>query len=184
MVAGFLAAAFASVRLAEVENQPWESVAWPGYGAGLVVGLIGVVLLRATARRDAAQSHKIQADLQIIDTSLTRLVAALADLNAQRDTLGVYEVHATIDANLAQDLASFADAREGLIPRYGLQRYADVMSRFATAERLINRSWSASVDGYVDEVWSCTERAETMMVEAHTLLKQYNQQSAVEAASS
>jgi hypothetical protein len=65
-----------------------------------------------------------------------------------------------------------------------LQRYADVMSRFATAERLINRSWSASVDGYVDEVWSCTERAETMMVEAHTLLKQYNQQSAVEAASS
>ena len=178
LLAGFLAAAFATVRLAEVEDRPWESVAWTGYGVGLIVGVVGVAMLRSTRRHDASQSHKIEADLHILSTSLTRLVAALSDLNRRRETVGVYEVHTLIDAHLAEDLGLFAEAREGLIPSYGLQCYADLMSRFATAERLINRVWSASVDGYVDEVWSCMERAETIMTEVHALLERAGPSSA------
>ncbi len=175
LLAGFLGAAFAAVCRAEVADRPWESVAWTGYGAAFVAGLIGVVLLRLTGRRDASHSHKVEADLQTLESSLTRLVSTLRGLNEKRETISVYDVYAAIDATVAEDLGTFADAREALIPRYGLQPYADLMSRFATAERLINRTWSASVDGYIDEVWSCMERAEAIMTEAHALLTQYQQ---------
>ena len=42
-----------------------------------------------------------------------------------------------------------------MIHVFGMQNYADVMSNFAAGERYINRVWSASTDGYVDEV-GCT----------------------------
>jgi len=47
-----------------------------------------------------------------------------------------------------------------------MQNYADVMSNFAAGERYINRVWSASTDGYVDEVRSYLERARAQFSEA------------------
>ena len=83
-----------------------------------------------------------------------------------RKTLDVYEIKDRIDEQLAPELASFADAREAMIPSFGMQGYADVMTRFAGAERMINRAWSASADGYIDEVWKCLERASALLDEA------------------
>ena len=48
----------------------------------------------------------------------------------------------------------------------GMQNFADVMSNFAAGERYINRVWSASTVGYVDEVRSYLERARNQFVEA------------------
>ena len=45
-----------------------------------------------------------------------------------------------LDAELLDDLADFADAREAMIHGIGLQEYANVMDNFARAERHINRS--------------------------------------------
>ena len=73
---------------------------------------------------------------------------------------------------LMVDLGEFVDARETMIPRLGMQAYADVMSAFATGERQINRAWSASVDGYVDEVRVCVADAHAHLTEARTLLLQ------------
>ena len=58
-----------------------------------------------------------------------------------------------------EDIDTFVEARESMIPRLGMQRYADIMSPFANGERLLNRAWSASADGYVDEVRSCVATA-------------------------
>ena len=57
------------------------------------------------------------------------------------------------------------------IGRFGLQTYANVMSAFAASERLINRTWSASADGYVDEVRTCLALAEDEMRSAQTQLR-------------
>jgi len=46
-----------------------------------------------------------------------------------------------------------------MIHVFGMQNYADVMSNFAAGERYINRVWSASTDGYVDEVRMYLDRA-------------------------
>ena len=64
------------------------------------------------------------------------------------------------------DLDTFVDARETMIPRIGLQSYADVMSAFAGSERLINRAWSASADGYADEALDFLDKTEEQFVEA------------------
>jgi hypothetical protein len=42
------------------------------------------------------------------------------------------------------------------------------MSNFAAGERYINRVWSASTDGYVDEVRAYLERARTQFGEARS----------------
>jgi hypothetical protein len=76
-----------------------------------------------------------------------------------------------IDDRLALDLATFVNARETMIHIHGLQAYADVMTQFAAAERSINRAWSASADGYIDEVWICLDRAKTLMTNAQQTLK-------------
>ncbi len=57
-----------------------------------------------------------------------------------------------IDELFPGDLNTFVEARETIPHVYGLQAYADVMSHFAAGERYLNRVWSASADGYVDEV--------------------------------
>ena len=46
-----------------------------------------------------------------------------------------------------------------MIDAFGLQGYADVMSELAAGERYVNRVWSASTDGYIDEVLTFLERA-------------------------
>jgi hypothetical protein len=53
----------------------------------------------------------------------------------------------------------FVMARSTLIHTYGLREYAELMTDFSIAERNINRAWSASADGYIDEVWLSLERA-------------------------
>jgi hypothetical protein len=50
---------------------------------------------------------------------------------------------------------------------FGMQNYADVMSNFAAGERYINRVWSASTDGYADEVNLYLDRALSQFREAH-----------------
>ncbi len=48
-------------------------------------------------------------------------------------------------------LAAFVDARPRLVAKLGLGGYAELMDRFAAAERQLNRAWSAAADGYFDE---------------------------------
>jgi len=59
---------------------------------------------------------------------------------------------------------------------FGLQSYADVMGAFAAGERYINRVWSASTDGYVDEVYNYLDRATRQFREARALFAELQQQ--------
>ncbi len=78
----------------------------------------------------------------------------------------MYEARFEIDRLFRDDLSRFAEARESMIHVFGMQNYADVMSNFAAGERYINRVWSASTDGYVDEVRMYLERAREQFREA------------------
>jgi hypothetical protein len=50
------------------------------------------------------------------------------------------------------------------------------MSAFAAGERYINRVWSASTDGYVDEVCNYLDRATQQFREAWALFAKLQQQ--------
>ena len=173
LMLGFFGSAFVAVRHADAEQLEWQTIEWGWYAVAFAVGLIGVILLRVTAKSTGTQAHKLDADLVAMKSSLASLVDKLTAMTTGRNDIGVYDVHGRIDDELMVDLNTFVEARESLIHLYGLQPYADLMNRFALSERNINRAWSASADGYIDEVWICMERARQEMSAANGLLTAY-----------
>lgn len=163
LAGGFLGAAFFAVS-------ERGFVDWRWYGACGVLSLIGLVLTHLAARGAARDSARLSSDVDVMHAGLTRLCEHIEGLWQVRDDADPYSVHGRIDAELREDLSLVADARQALIPRFGLERYAEVMTRFAGAERYLNRAWSASVDGYVDEVWRSVEIARAQMQRAEALL--------------
>jgi len=112
----------------------------------------------------------LSGNINILRTSLANIVQNLEALNAGKEELPVYEARFEIDKLFRDDLSNFVDARESMIPRLGMQAYADIMSSFANAERTLNRAWSASADGYVDEVRRCVGVARSGLEKAGELL--------------
>ena len=103
---------------------------------------------------------------------LTRLHATVEGWAATAEKVPVYDVHGMIDEELADDLGRFAELRETLAAEFGLDHYARIMTEFALAERTINRAWSASADGYVDEVRVSLARAVAHLSVASERLKE------------
>ncbi|MFQ5462478.1 MAG: hypothetical protein ACE5E5_07605 [Phycisphaerae bacterium] len=163
---GFLAGSLVSVRRADSAGLAWATVEWGWFAASMAVGLVGVVMMRLAANAAETASGKVAGDLAAIGQSLSALQSKIGAICAGRPTTGVYEVHGLIDDQLAEELGVFVDARETVAREYGLPAYAELMNHFALAERNINRAWSASADGYEDEVWLCMQRAETLITKA------------------
>lgn len=157
LTAGFLAGAYVSV--AQV-----ASVNWLHYGICAGLMLAGMLALRAARAADLEQSgDKHDADIAVLQSSLASLIEKVRGFETTaRTDEDQLTIHKRIDDELMEDIDTFVEARESMIPKLGMQRYADIMSPFANGERLLNRAWSASADGYVDEVRTCvsTARAE------------------------
>lgn len=163
---GFLCGALVTVLRTEVEDDIWATIPWVWYSVSIVVGVLGVVILRGTAKSAESHSHKLEANLSILGDSLTHLVKEVGALRSEQEKLSPEKIRDRIDETCAARFSEFADARSALIHEYGLQAYADIMTQFASAERFVNRSWSAATDGYVDEVSKCLKRAETHLLAA------------------
>jgi len=167
---GFLAGSFVAVRSVEVEAAPWSTISWPAYGLALFVATAGVVVLRATKTAVGVASAEEAKAIDQLEAILTRLQSTVEQWSSQSDEIDVYAFHGMIDETLAEDLGQFADLRETMIPEFGLDHYARIMTEFALAERTLNRTWSASADGYVDEVRTCLTRANAHLTAAQKRL--------------
>lgn len=160
---GFLGAALVSV-LAPLE------VAWNWFAAGMLVAVTGVGLVRMKSGHDTGSDEAVQSGMEDLRASLEKIVAGVQTLRAEVDTTNPYAIHGKIDASLPPHLAVFVNARKAIIRRHGLQHYADVMSAFATGERYLNRVWSASCDGYIDEAIAYLAKSEKEFTTARQLL--------------
>jgi hypothetical protein len=169
IMAVFLVGAFISVL------DPTE-VNWAWFVPVLAVGVVALFFYRKAHHVEAKASHRLSGNLQILETSLTNILGNLEDMDKNSGSLPVYEARFEIDRLLREDLNNFANARESMKHVFGLQHYADVMSAFAAGERYINRVWSASTDGYVDEVRSYLERANHQFRDARSLFAELQQQ--------
>ncbi len=156
---GFLAGAFVAVRSVEVDGAPWSTISWPAYGVAMFVAIVGVVVLRASKTAVGVDSAEEAGAIDQLEAILTRIQSTVEHWSRQSHEINVYDFHSMIDETLADDLGQFADLRETMIPEFGLDHYARIMTEFALAERTLNRTWSASADGYVDEVRTCLGRA-------------------------
>ena len=170
--AGFFGAAFLTVLKTEVDGSKWSTVPWLGYVIFMAVGIAGVVLLRIASAASETNSQRVEAEYSTVTDSLNALLDRIASLREQLGSLKPLEIVDFIDGQLAEPFANFADARNALTRRFGLQGFADVMTQFASGERFVNRSWSAAADGYVNEVASSLERAEGHLIKANELIQQ------------
>lgn len=156
---GFLAAALASVVDENV-------VRWLWYVPALVVGVAGVAAIRINNARQHKTEHHVAAKIETVDSSLERIAANISKLNAEKQSINTYDMRHRIDELFIDDLEMFVDARESIAHRYGLAAYGEIMSAFAAGERYLNRVWSASADGYIDEVNTYLERAQEQFGES------------------
>jgi len=132
----------------------------------LLVGVAGLWLYRRAQHSEIRSGGRLQGNIRSLGECLDNIHRNLEAVCARGDDLPVYEARFEIDRLFREDLARFAEARESMIHVYGMQNYADVMSNFAAGERYINRVWSASTDGYIDEVRSYLDRARRQFDEA------------------
>jgi hypothetical protein len=165
---GFLAGALVAVLDA-------EQVRWSLFSAAMAVGAAGIGMVQLAERRKTKFRAKLADDVNSIQNSLTRIVENLGRLDAEKASLDPYEVRHRIDELFPEDIDIFVEGRESIAHVHGLHAYADVMSYFAAAERYLNRVWSASADGYVDEVHMYLERARTQFAETLDKLKQFTE---------
>ncbi len=149
---GFIGAALAAV----VDR---EAIEWLWYVPALAAGIAGVAMIRVDMARHSKTEHHVAANIETVETSLANVAANIKTLNADKHSINTYDVRHKIDELFVDDLEKFVDARESIAHRYGLIAYGEVMTDFAAAERYLNRVWSASADGYIDEVNEYLEKA-------------------------
>lgn len=159
---GFLAGS-----LAAVVNK--ENVQWYYFAAALGVGAAGIALVRIS-QADSSEG-KLAVNMQAIEASLSRIVKNITQLNAEKQSIDPYEIRHRIDELFVEDVATFVQARESIVKVHGLTAYADVMSHFAAGERYLNRVWSASADGYADEVNTYLDKTQEQFVESLNKIK-------------
>ena len=161
---GFILAALAAV----IDE---STVNWIWYLPALAVGVAGVIVIRTHEARHRKTEHHVAANIQAARDSMERIASNIQKVNADKHSIDTYDVRHRIDELFLDDLETFVDARQSIADRYGLTAYGDVMSSFAAGERYLNRVWSASADGYVDEVNEYLGRAETQLLESLNLLR-------------
>lgn len=169
IMGAFLAGAFVCVL------DPIQ-VNWSWFIPILAIGCVALFIFKKAHHGEAKDSERLSGNLQVLDSSLSNILANLEIINADSATLPVYEARFEIDKLLRSDLNHFANARESMKHLFGIQAYANVMSAFAAGERYINRVWSASTDGYVDEVQTYLERATEQFREARVLFTELQRQ--------
>ncbi len=163
---GFLAAALASVI---DEN----TVEWLWYIPALGLGIAGVVFIKHDHARQNKTEHHVAARIETVDSSLERIAANIKKLNADKHSINTYDMRHRIDELFIDDLEMFVDARESIAHRYGLAAYGEIMSEFAAGERYLNRVWSASADGYIDEVNTYLDKAQEQFSESLDKIRRF-----------
>jgi hypothetical protein len=134
-------------------------VNWPLMGLAFLISVSGVFMTRQAARAAAQHGERQSENIKNLHASIERIVTHIVELDGEKEQMNPYDAHGRIDALFPEDLTLFVDARETIAHVHGLQSYAEIMNHFAAGERYLNRVWSASVDGYVNEVKEYIGRA-------------------------
>ena len=164
LTVSFLAAAGVAVQTDE------NIVEWTLFGPLVVVGAIGVGLARFGIHRQSKNAIIQGGGLRPVVESINCIVSNIQTLDGEKDQLDPYAFHDRIDELFALELERFVDHRKRIGDIHGLQSYAEVMNEFAAGERYLNRVWSASVDGYIDEIQTYIVKARAQFERTQEIL--------------
>lgn len=166
---GMVAVGFLVGTLASVVDPDRIELIW--FVPAAVVAALGVGLARLAAHRQKSDTALVEANFRALDASLGRIAANVAQLDADKESIHVYDLPARIDALFLEDVATFVEARGSIAHVWGAQAYAEIMSSFAAGERYLNRVWSCAADGYIDEAHEYLGRSREQLAEALSRLE-------------
>jgi len=165
LTVGFLAGAGIATQTDD------NRVDWTWFVPAAAVGAIGVGLAQYAIRQQSKNAIVEGGGLRPVVEALDAIVTNIEILDREKDAMNPYDVHGRIDELFILDLAGFVDHRKRIGDIHGLQSYAEIMNEFAAGERYLNRVWSASVDGYVDEVREYIGKARSQFERAQAILQ-------------
>ncbi len=148
---------------------------WLFFGA--VAGLVVSAVLTRVARSKGAAAPQAAGAAGSPEATLAKMREIVATLQVDLPRMpsdkqrneAVIERVGLIQREL---IGAFADARPQIQRRLGIAGYAQVMDRFAGAERQLNRAWSAAADDVYEEAETCIVSAGPLLHEASTRLGQ------------
>ncbi len=132
---------------------------WNYFVPVVLVGFASAFWYKSLSNAEAKSGDLLETNKATLIASLDNILVNLKDLNGRKEKIPTYDMRFEIDKIFRDDLINFADARDSMKHLFGIQHFADIMSSFAAGERYINRVWSASTDGYVDEVMLYVEKS-------------------------
>jgi hypothetical protein len=160
--AGFLLGAYAT-------SLDVQDVQWNLFVIAAIASIAGVVIVKRADSAQARAGDVLETNRSELVESIGNIVRDLAEMTDGEMARGE-ALRDWIDSKLRPDLRRFVEARESMVHLYSLQTYADIMSEFAAGERYINRVWSASADGYVEEAERYLKRAAAQFADAQKQL--------------
>lgn len=128
---------------------------WDGkalFLAGILAMVAGITVKR-TARievADEADGSGASGPAQMRQR-LEDMSRAVADLAARAETMDAEAIHGELTPLFSEYGQPFVDDRHVLTAAWGAGRYAAILGPFSSAERRLNRAWSAAVDGALEE---------------------------------
>jgi hypothetical protein len=167
---GYILTTLAFLVGAFVASLDARQIDWTYFLPCLLLGAVGVYFIKKVSREHALSDETLANNKADVEDSLAKIISNLTAMDAGKDAIPPWELRFEIDHQFRDDLNRFVEARHSLTHMYGLQAYAEIMSAFAAGERYLNRVWSASADGYVDEALDYIGRALEQFREAQEKL--------------
>ncbi len=127
----------------------WFGGAGLWFLAGLILLTAGAVIGRVAIGRDG--ELETTADGHDFTSTLAFLYQAITQMVERFDAESLEDTRNRVDETLEKLVLPMIEAREVLQHRFGLGGAALVLGPLSGAERLLNRAWSALVDGHAPE---------------------------------
>ena len=150
-------------------------VNWTYFGLTLAISVAGIFMVRSSDKAESMHEDTLAMNMKNMEQALERILNDVKEIRSSVNQEHPQATHKHIDDKLPQHLEVFIDARKSIGHIHGLQAYANIMNYFATGERYLNRVWSASVDGYIDEVTEYMGKSEEQFKGALEELKRLDQ---------
>jgi len=152
------------------EGQEWSDML-VYFGAAIALGIVGLVLWRRGVSQEAQAAAKATGDSANPVTLLSGLPEPLAALSGDIEQLDASQLTERVDDLLNRFVLPFAEVRQTLIDRMGMEKGADVLVTVAFGERMLNRVWSAAADGHLPEARASFVDAHDALLEAASLVQ-------------
>jgi hypothetical protein len=165
----------ARVHVKQFSFRHWQE--WWIFTLACIGLLAGSLMVRAATKRELAEAATKKTRTQtispeeLLDGALEKARALQRELEPMTDAKAkLHRIMRQIEVLQDDHFDPFVQSRSLIINQLGMAGYAQLMDRFAAAERQFNRAWSAAADDVLDEAEESLTNAIPLLDEARQRL--------------